>query len=614
MRVSSRALPTAMLAGCVALAGCGNGATDANPSASGAGGGSSASGGSGGAGGAPTTGGAGGMGNVGGTAGAAAGAGAGGSLSAGAGGAAAGSGGATSGSAGAAGVVASGGAGTSGSGGAAAGTPNGGMAGTDAGNGGAGGVVVVGAISDLTVEANPRSVLSAYVRWTTAEASSSVVQFGEGGALTFETEGEAGVTEHEVLVIGMHAQTAHQIRALSTGASGTVEGTTTFTTGALPAQIPVATISVHDVAQTQPGWTLMNVQKGDGTNRALSGAPPAAVIYDEEGKPVWYYIHGMNNERGGAISVDPTDMGVLIGPSLPGATGGAAIPPIEVDWAGNTVWTCDNPLCGVPDQLSHHAGKLSNGNHIVMRDANVSGRTSQIFMELSGNQTQVRTIGVEDGMTPPSGAAGDWAHGNSITIDLANDVAYMSFRWLGLIKMTYSTKQRQWHLPAKYGQDTLNTNFGDMTFVPPTSQFTDIHDPEIHSDGTILFFDNGGFSGVIEDGNPGNRHTRAVEYMINETAKTATLVWEWPGSFTVDAWYTTQLYVPFWGDADRLANGNVLIAAGRRGTVAATPESRVIEVAKADGEVVWELRLPKDHGVFRAERLYPLPLVRRLGQ
>jgi len=91
-------------------------------------------------------------------------------------------------------------------------------------------------------------------------------------------------------------------------------------------------------------------------------------------------------------------------------------------------------------------------------------------------------------------------------------------------------------------------------------------------------------------------------------------VWEWPGSFTVDSWYTTQLYVPFWGDADRLANGNVLIAAGRRGTVAATPESRVIEVAKTDGEVVWELRLPKDHGVFRAERLYPLPLVRRIGQ
>jgi hypothetical protein len=473
-------------------------------------------------------------------------------------------------------------------------------------------MVIVGGISDLTVTANPRNVLSAYVRWTTTEASSSVVQFGEG-ALGWEIEGASGVTDHEVLVIGMHAQTAYQIRALSTGASGTVEGMATFTTGALPAQIPAVTISVHDMARTQPGWTLMNVQKGDGTNRAYSGAPPAAVIYDEAGKPVWYSIHGTRNERGGAISVDMTDRGVLIGPSLTTGSGSPPIPPIEVDWAGNTIWTCSDPLCGVPDQLSHHAGKLSNGNYIVMRDVSSGGRTSQLFIEFSPQGQMVRSIGVEDAMTPPQGASADWAHGNFIKVDLERDVAYMSFRWLGLVKMTYSTKMRQWHLPASYGQNSLG-NFGDMTFDPPTSQFTDIHAPDINADGTILFFDNGGFSGVVEDGNPGNRHTRAVEYRIDETAKRATLTWEWPGNFTVDAWYKEQLYVPFWGDADRLANMNVLIAAGRRGTSAATPESRVIEVARDNGQVVWELRFPKDYGVYRAERLNPLPLVRRIGQ
>lgn len=524
------------------------------------------------------------------------------------------------GSAGNAGNAGTGGTGTAGlgtggasAGGAAGASTGGSSAGTAGSSAGTGGSVIVGTISDLTVTANPRNVLSAYVRWTTTEPSSSVVQFGEGG-LTFETEGPANVTQHEVLVIGMHAQTAHQIRALSTGASGTVEGTTMFTTGALPAQIPVATISVHDMARTQPGWTLMNVQKGDGTNRAYSGAPPAAVIYDEAGKPVWYFIHGMRNERGGAISVDPTDKGVLMGPSLTTGSGSPAVPPIEVDWGGNTLFTCSDPLCGVPDQLSHHAGKLSNGNYIVMRDVTTSGRTSQVFIELNPQGQQVHTIGVEDVMTPPAGATGDWAHGNSITIDLARDVAYLSFRWLGVAKMTYSTKQRLWHLPASYGQNSLNTMFGDMTFDPPTSQFSDIHDPEIHADGTILFFDNGGFSGAIEDGNPGNRHTRAVEYAIDETANLARLVWEWPGSFQTDAWYKEQLYVPFWGDADRLANGNVLIAAGRRGTAASTPESRVIEVARDNGAVVWELRLPKDHGIYRAERLYPLPLVRRIGQ
>lgn len=501
-----------------------------------------------------------------------------------------------------------------GSGGAA--TTGGSAAGGNSAGGaapGSGGVPIVGSISDLTVEPNPRNTLSAWVTWTTSLPSSSVVQFGED-ELTWQTEGEENVTQHRVLLIGMHADSTYQIRALSSSDNGMLEGSTTFLTGALPAQVPVGAISVHDDARTQPGWTLMNVQKGDGTNRATSGAPPAAVIYDEAGLPVWYYIYGTTNERGGAISVDPTDKGVLIGPTLSNGAG-PAFAPIEVDWAGETVWTCEDPLCGVPDQLSHHAGKLSNGNYVVMRDAStMGGRVSQVFLEFAPDSpTPVHQIGVEDAMTPPTAATGDWAHGNAITVDLEQDVAYLSFRWLGVIKMEYSTRTPLWHLPASYGEEALG-DFGDMEFIPPESQYSDIHDPEIHDDGTILIFDNGGFTGQIQDGNPANLHTRALEYLIDETStpRTAQLVWEWPGSFAVDPWYTTELYVPFWGDADRLENGNVMITAGRRGTSESTPESRIIEVTKDTGEVVWELRLPKDHGVYRAERLSPLPMVRRL--
>jgi len=497
----------------------------------------------------------------------------------------------------------SGGTGTTGSGGGpstastGATTAQGGATSGDT-SGETGSGTTSGTAIDITIEPNPNSVLSAYVSWTTPEPATSLVQFG-AGELTWEIEGEAGVTEHRVLVIGMRADTSYQMRALSMGASGSFEGEGEFMTGTLPSQIPVGTITVNE-ASRQPGWTLMNVQKGDGTNRALSGAPPAAVIYDEEGHPVWYWINGTQNERGGAISVDPTDVGVLMGPSETTA-------PTEVDWAGNEVWACADLRCGGTANLSHHAGKLSNGNYIIMRDTQVGGRISQVFEEhtAAGGQP-VHSIGVEDAVTPPANASGDWAHGNSITVDLENDFAYMSFRWLGVIKMQYSTQTMLWHLPASYGASGM----GDMTFVPADSQFSDIHDPEIHEDGTILFFDNGGYTGVIEDGNPSNLHTRAVEYMIDETAKTATLVWEWPGDFETDPWYKQELYVPFWGDADRLANGNVLIAAGRRGTVEATPESRIIEVTKETGEVAWEMLLPKDHGVYRAERLYPLPLVR----
>jgi hypothetical protein len=447
-------------------------------------------------------------------------------------------------------------------------------------------------------------VLSCFVSWTTTQAASSVVQFG-AGKYEWEISDAAAVTAHRVLVIGMHAQQAYQIKAMSTNSAGSGSAEGTFTTGALPAQIPAGKVMINDTGRSQPGWTLMNVQKGQGDTRARSDYPPYAVMYDSAGQPVWYYVDGTMPDIGGAVSTQLTDKGVLIGPSWNASLTTGALP-IEVDFAGNTVWQCSAALCGNGKNFTHHASKLSNGDYMLLEYIMTGSRQDPIFREVSASNQVVWSLEYAKLVTPPSGSTGDWCHANAITVDIARNVVYANCRWAGLLKTSYQNPARQWLLQGTY----IATKLGDITFSPTGSAFSDTHDPEIHDDGTICFFDNGGYSTNAVGGSTSLFHSRAVEYKIDETAKTATLVWEFPGNAAVpDAWYTNNWYTPFWGSVDRLPNGNHLVTAGIR---APPVESRVFEVTKDDRKVVWEFRFPTDYGVYRAARITP-PLVHAIA-
>jgi hypothetical protein len=413
-------------------------------------------------------------------------------------------------------------------------------------------------------------------------------------------------TTHKVLVIGMKAQLSYMIKAISANSGGSVSAMGTFMTGTLPAQIPNGTVMINDTTKSQPGWTLMNVQKGQGDTRARSDYPPYAVMYDTDGKPVWYYVDGTMADIGGAVSTQLTDKGVLIGPSWNASLTTGALP-IEVDFAGNTVWQCPTSLCGNGKNFTHHASKLSNGDYMLIEYIMTGSRQDPIFREVNPSNQVVWSLDYAKLVTPPSGATADWCHANAISVDLTKMVVYANCRWAGLLKASYaSTPVKQWLLTGKGKGSSVPTQpTSDIAFSPTSSAFSDTHDPEIHDDGTICFFDNGGYSGGA-GGSTTQFHSRAVEYKIDENAKTATLTWEFPGTATApDAWYSANWYTPFWGDVDRLPNGNYLVAAGIR---APPVESRVFEVTK-DQKVVWEFRFPADYGVYRADRITP-PLIK----
>jgi Arylsulfotransferase (ASST) len=390
------------------------------------------------------------------------------------------------------------------------------------------------------------------------------------------------VTLHRVLVIGMKAQTRYMIKAVSTtaGGSGSAEGS--FMTGALPAQIVAGTIGVAEAGAYQPGWTLTNLMSGSGGFSSMY--PAAAVMFDEMGVPIWYYINGTGRDSRGDVSVDVVSGNhILIGPI-------ASEPPKEIDLGGTVIWRGPAQTATGGNIATHHAGKLTNGNYVIIREDHSSSSTvtGGRFDEVNASNQVVYQWNLTDYVKPPSGAQTDWCHANSLVVDLPNDVFYFACRYLGVYKVRRSDKTILWFLGAG----------GDFTFSPTNSVFKDEHDPELHSDGTMLIYDNGG----LATGSTSGYHSRVVEYKLDEAMKRATVVWEFPGTFTVDAWYKNDWYTPYWGDADRLPNGNVLINAGIRD---ASKQTRIFEVRPSDGKVVWQMTLPANTGTYRAERITP---------
>ena len=482
---------------------------------------------------------------------------------------AAGTGGSTQGRGGASGAT----AGTIGASGATGASGSTGASGTT----GAGGSAPPGslALTGLKIDPNPRMTLSCYVSWTTSVAANSEVQFGAGG-YQFHIVDSNQVTSHKVHVVGMHAQTAYQIKAVSTNATATGSATGTFTTGALPANTPKATVVTKTVDKIQPGWTLMNA--------FLNGtAPGIMVMVDVDGLPVWYYVNGTTNDGFGATSVAWVDNHVLIGPA-------SSEPAREVDLEGNVVWT--GPTGGTPN-ATHHAGKTSAGNYLIIRESNTSARVE----ELSPSNQIVWTWDLYSTSIKPKTTAADWCHINSVTADLAKNVLYFNCRYQGLFKVNRADKSILWQMGAAI-DDSMT---GNITYLPDNAaRFNDSHDPEIHDDGTILYYDNQGWTGHTGGQMNGNFHTQVVEYMLDEAKKQATLTWRFPGTFSgVDNWYKQSWYTQIWGDANRLANGNILITAGNK-----SGTTRHFEVTRA-GEVVWAIDWTNVGG-YRGVRIPPV--------
>jgi len=165
-------------------------------------------------------------------------------------------------------------------------------------------------------------------------------------------------------------------------------------------------------------------------------------------------------------------------------------------------------------------------------------------------------------------------HTNSIE-PTPDDAVILSFRNVGTVaKIHRATGDVLWRLGGKQS---------DFRFVnDPLGGFNKQHDARLVAENRVLLFDNGNFHDPPE--------SRAVEYALDTTAKTATLVWQYRRS--------PPLFARVAGSVQRLRNGDTLISWGPRGLVTQVDRG---------GAVLWEAKTG-GFGAYRARAaatLYP---------
>lgn len=484
-------------------------------------------------------------------------------------------------------------------------------------------VVVTGdtlAVYDVRFIPNPACTLSGIVEATTNFPASAAFQVSRAGKSWIVPP--SGVLtsspgfRHRAAVLGLRPTVAHDLEVTVTGSSRQLVDRTSYTPGALPASFPPVQRLRAAPAETAPGYTLFPIHQGVVTIDSYIYA------LDSEGFVVWYAHPGLN------MKLD--DLEYLSSGRVAYISTGAIH---EVDVLGQEVRTIGAFDLGVP-AVHHMLTELPNGNLVSLFPnmrlvAGYPGNqtyevVSDGVIEMTPDGQPVRQILLWDWLDPHRVL--DWNEfsipvwgyiygndartltgANGVAYDPADDTLVVSMRSQDMVvKISRATGAPRWVLGEEFAGSSGDDHWPFLRMVGNGLFPKHQHAPEVLADGHVMVYDNGNYRSPIE-------YSRAVEYAIDEPSGTVAEAWSW-----TDPEYQPPLFSYFTGDADRLPNGNVLVADSGLFSPPGYPLGsrwiRLAEVRGSDRAKLWEVAIQDPalansftgYDAKRIASLYPL--------
>lgn len=432
-------------------------------------------------------------------------------------------------------------------------------------------------IQRIQVQSNPAVTLSALVTLSANMRGSVAIEVFHGPFLEFVTPSFSVERDSTIVpVLGLHESTTYSLKPILTSShGGAFKGSPfTYTVGSLSADVPRLKVLISH--QPTVRYVLL------GITPAVSGASYAMIV-DTAGSPVW-----IRKFKDAVVDFQKqSENRYTVWSSADGGTSHF----YELDALGNIrgEYRASGDLATDPHELR------MRGESYALFGIQFRTMDMRSFGGLPAAAVQGFVVEYHRPGSPPllwdtfdhfdvTDAAPDislkgqnvdpW-HGNAIEIDLDGNLL-VSFRNSDEItKIDAASGAIIWRLGGKHNQFTFrNDGFNG---------FSHQHGIRRLDNGNIILFDDG------------NLHTpqisRAVEYRLDEHAKTAELVWEYRPD--------PPLYGSALGFAQRLQNGNTLICFGLA--------PHTIEVDR-NGTKRWELVVDEPqryaYRAFSVESLY----------